>query len=113
MMGVVVSLNSGDRGDADADAESLFSFGTIVEADRIENGVGVMCGGEVWIEEDEDDCRGRKAPTLTRVLVDVPKIHKYIARRQSMLISWLRWIWYLVSGIWSSSLVYLLCSQAL
>jgi hypothetical protein len=48
----------------------------------------VMRGGcrEVGLEEDEEDCRGRKAPTLTRV-VDVPKIHKYIARRQSMLLA--------------------------
>jgi hypothetical protein len=92
-MGVIVSLNSGDRGDADAD--SLFSFGTIVEADRIENSVDAMWGGEVWIEEDEDDCRGRKAPTLTRVLVDVPKIHT-IYRQATKHADLLRWIWYLV-----------------
>jgi hypothetical protein len=86
MMGVV-SLRCEDRGDTDA--ASLFRFGTMVEVDRTENGVAgtlaVMRGDCPEVEED-DDCRGRKAPTLTRV-VDVPKIHKYIARRQSMLLS--------------------------
>ena len=49
--------------------------------------VAVMCGGcREGNVKDEDDCRGKKAPTLTRV-VDVPKTHKYIARRQSMLLS--------------------------
>jgi hypothetical protein len=83
MMGVV-SLKCEDKDDADA--ESLFRFGKIVEVDRrLEKGVAGMRDGEVNVK-DEDDCRGRKAPTETRV-DDVPKTQKYIARRQSMLLS--------------------------
>jgi hypothetical protein len=77
MMGVV-SLNREDRGDAESCCRCR--FGTIVKVDRMENGVAVstavMRCDEVWIEEEEDDdCRGRKAPTETRV-VDDPKTHK-------------------------------------